>query len=295
MKFGHKVNIILVLICVALFSNTAHAADNENVPSIEKAISEFENGMDVIEDDFRQSFGYEDGNEEIYFDLKLERELQYKIYTVKNENVALSYRSAESFSDNISEEYLLNIPISNGDDVVVGVVRFYCYEDGVCTLYSFGKIDEEELAINETLESLKNVDEKKAVILNKYNLLVIYYRVDDAEYVQQITESPFVSLNQDANVFATNGDTEKKENASFMAIGNLISIIEEYEEENSAENDNGTNVLYTGVGDVQSEEGNIIQTVSYVIMITSLVILICAVLIFAYNKVIRKQNKSAKV
>ena len=292
MKFRYRANIIFVLVCVVLFSNTVHAAESENVSFIEKTISEFEDGMDIIEDDFKQSFGYEDGNEEIYFDLKLERELQYKIYTVKNESVALSYRNTESFSDNISEEYLLNIPISNGDDDIVGVVSFYCYEDGVCTLYSFGKIDEEELTINETLKSLKDVDEKKAVILNKYNLLMIYYRVGEKEYIQQITESPYISLAQNENVLTANDDIEMTENASFIEIDNLISVIEEFEEENGADNGYGTNVLYSGAGNVQSKESNIIQTVSYVIMVTSLVIMVGVMLIFMYNKVIKKRKKA---
>ena len=82
------------------------------------------------------------------------------------------------------------------------------------------------------------------------------------------------------------------ENASFIEIDNLISVIEEFEEENGADNGYGTNVLYSGAGNVQSKESNIIQTVSYVIMVTSLVIMVGVMLIFMYNKVIKKRKKA---
>lgn len=286
MKFNFKAAVICMLMCVVLFPNTTYAAQKKQASSQEKTISEFENSLDEIEEDFKQSLGYEDGNAEIYFDLKLERGLEYKTYMVKNSNISLSYQNTESFSENISGEYLLNIPISNGDDDIVGVVRFYCYEDGVCTLYSFGRIEEEELIINEELESLENVDEKKAVKIDRYDLLMLYYRVGENEYVRQLNDSVYISLDTGASALAI----DDEDNTQFTDIVNLISVVEEYNEENNVNSGTGTNVLYSGVGSLQSEEDNTIQKYSFIMMIISIVVLICTASVFGYNKLRQKRS-----
>lgn len=137
---------IIALLSFVSLSIVTYASENGTSSTVNEVVNDFENNLDVVEDDLKESLG-----------------------------------------NNISEEYLLNIPISNEDDEIVAVVRFYCYEDGSCELYSFGQAEENELAINEKLASIKNADEKKAVILNRYSLIVLYYQDNNEEYVEPIT------------------------------------------------------------------------------------------------------------
>lgn len=214
-------SICIAMLTLSAFSITTIAAgidtniDSKIAPgvgNVEKSITEFfENEADLaikqIEENFISSYGRLENNEKLYTGLSFRPELSYKIYTLNDENLVTNYNVSGALEKNISENYILKIPIQNSDGQIIGVASLYNV-DGKYILGEYGKINEQELTLTDITsiksslstsrtDILSNVENIKAFVANEYNTVAIYIKSNDGEYVMPISsDSDITTLSQ---------------------------------------------------------------------------------------------------
>ena len=80
---------------------------------------------------------------ELYEGLAFEPKKAYEVYTLKSEHVIREFDQNGTFKDNISEEYVLQVPLSNSQNELVGLTLFY-QEQGGFELVAYGEMEEKQ-------------------------------------------------------------------------------------------------------------------------------------------------------
>lgn len=165
-----------------------------------------------IQENLTKSYLREGNPVELYEGLSFEPEKAYEVYTLKSENVIHEFDQKGMFKDNISEEYVLQVPFSNSRDELVGLASFY-QNQGEFELAAYGEMEEkqevltnlEELSelVNgqEELRGQKEIKDVKTVVLYRYNTYAIYIGTADAEYMIPISTNNVMTQLEENKIY----------------------------------------------------------------------------------------------
>lgn len=151
------------------------------------------------------SYGIEERDTLKYRHLQFQKEDAFKEYILKKHNVINKYMEWGNFKDNISDEYIIYIPIKNGDECTV-VVSSYREHDGIWGQSAFGKteishpilfdsVQLSELILtslkgvnaNETENMEESIKTIRIVNMYYYYTIAVYIETTDEEYLLPLT------------------------------------------------------------------------------------------------------------
>ena len=116
------------------------------------------------------------------------------------------------FKDNISEEYVLQVPFSNSRDELVGLASFY-KNQGEFELAAYGEMEEKQEVLTdleelnelvngqEELRGQKEIKDVKTVVLYRYNTYAIYIGTADAEYMIPISTNNVMTQLEENKIY----------------------------------------------------------------------------------------------
>lgn len=216
-RFMLRKIIVMVFASFTIFSVSVSAAELDTMlerkmtpglENMETSISEFfssssaTDAIEQIEEDFLDSYGKMERNENNYKGLKLLPDLSYKLYTLSTEDLITAYEKTQNIGDIISKDYMVRTPIENANDEVIGTATLYEI-DGKFELGAYGKVSGEQNVLSDFSQikelisnsNLENVQDMKPFVLNKYGTYALYINTKKEEYVIPIsTSSVFTEL-----------------------------------------------------------------------------------------------------
>ncbi len=248
---------IMVFASFTIFSVSASAAEldtmlerkmSPGLENMETSISEFfssssaKDALEQIEEDFLDSYGKMERNENNYKGLKLQPDLSYKLYTLSTEDLITAYEKTQNIGDIISKDYMVRTPIENAKDEVIGTATLYEI-DGKFELGAYGKVSGEQNVLSDFSQikelisnsNLENVQDIKPFVLNKYGTYALYINTKEAEYIIPISTS---------SVF-----TELEVNKLYEAA-DFIKTLSLNSQEDSSRDNSESEVLYGGTGEM---------------------------------------------
>lgn len=165
-----------------------------------------------IQKNLTKSYLREGNPAELYEGLSFEPKKAYEVYTLKSENVIHEFDQKGMFKDNISEEYVLQVPFSNSRDELVGLASFY-QNQGEFELAAYGEMEEKQEVLTdleelnelvnsqEELRGQKEIKDVKTVVLYQYNTYAIYIGTADVEYMIPISTNNVMTQLEENKIY----------------------------------------------------------------------------------------------
>ena len=218
---GCAAGIFLAVLAGTVVTGVKSPIESQIAPGLKKEAKEMksffrspesETMIAEIQRNLTTSHTGEGNSVELYEGLAFEPKKAYEVYTLKSEHVIREFDQNGTFKDNISEEYVLQVPLSNSQNELVGLTLFY-QEQGGFELVAYGEMEEKQEVLTdmeelnalvngqEELRGQKEIKDAKTVVLYQYNTYAIYIETADAEYMIPISANNVMTQLEENRIY----------------------------------------------------------------------------------------------
>lgn len=218
---GCAAGIFLAVLAGTVVTGVKSPIESQIAPGLKKEAKEMksffrspesETMIAEIQRNLTTSHTGEGNSVELYEGLAFEPKKAYEVYTLKSEHVIREFDQNGTFKDNISEEYVLQVPLSNSQNELVGLTLFY-KEQGGFELFAYGEMEEKQEVLTdmeelnalvngqEELRGQKEIKDAKTVVLYQYNTYAIYIETADAEYMIPISANNVMTQLEENRIY----------------------------------------------------------------------------------------------